>query len=114
MKSGIRALLLIGITLASSTGCQLVGRRHSNPGCNGCNAEIGCRPCRLGWQRGGTDYGNHLRGNHFGNHGVGNHGDYVNNNQVGSGVPGPAVGYPYYTTRGPRDFFANNPPSIGR
>ncbi|MCE5302184.1 MAG: hypothetical protein LLF97_03625 [Planctomycetaceae bacterium] len=29
---------------------------------------------------------------------------------------GPATGtvaYPYYTTRGPRDFLANNPPSIG-
>lgn len=26
----------------------------------------------------------------------------------------PTVGYPYYTTRGPRDYFANNPPSIGR
>jgi hypothetical protein len=25
----------------------------------------------------------------------------------------PAVGYPYYTTRGPRDFLAKNPPSIG-
>ncbi|MEN6406316.1 MAG: hypothetical protein ABFC77_07585 [Thermoguttaceae bacterium] len=24
-----------------------------------------------------------------------------------------AVAYPYYTTRGPRDFLANNPPSIG-
>ncbi|WP_145087608.1 hypothetical protein [Anatilimnocola aggregata] len=23
------------------------------------------------------------------------------------------VAYPYYTTRGPRDYFANNPPSIG-
>ena len=32
------------------------------------------------------------------------------------GPPGPAtaqVAYPYYTTRGPRDFFTNNPPSIG-
>ena len=30
--------------------------------------------------------------------------------------PGPPVGqtaYPYYTTRGPRDFLQNNPPSIG-
>jgi hypothetical protein len=29
---------------------------------------------------------------------------------------GPATGavtYPYYTTRGPRDFLAKNPPSIG-
>lgn len=31
-------------------------------------------------------------------------------------TPGPPVGqtaYPYYTTRGPRDFLQNNPPSIG-
>jgi hypothetical protein len=30
--------------------------------------------------------------------------------------PGPATGaitYPYYTVRGPRDFLAKNPPSIG-
>jgi hypothetical protein len=30
--------------------------------------------------------------------------------------PGPPVGqtaYPYYTTRGPRDFLQNNPPTIG-
>ena len=41
---------------------------------------------------------------------------------VGAGVemrrstPGPATGtitYPYYTNRGPRDFLAKNPPSIG-
>jgi hypothetical protein len=32
------------------------------------------------------------------------------------GPPGPPsaqVGYPYYTLRGPRDFLADNPPSIG-
>ena len=31
-------------------------------------------------------------------------------------APGPPVGqtaYPYYTTRGPRDFLLNNPPPIG-
>jgi hypothetical protein len=27
---------------------------------------------------------------------------------------GAVVGYPYYTTRGPRDFLLDNPPSIGR
>ncbi|MDA7979534.1 MAG: hypothetical protein MPJ50_12280 [Pirellulales bacterium] len=27
---------------------------------------------------------------------------------------GAHVGYPYYTTRSPRDYFLNNPPSIGR
>lgn len=34
-----------------------------------------------------------------------------------SGMPGgpmtPTYGYPYYTTRAPRDFFTCNPPSIG-
>lgn len=33
-----------------------------------------------------------------------------------AGAAGPATGavtYPYYTTRGPRDFLAKNPPSIG-
>jgi hypothetical protein len=24
------------------------------------------------------------------------------------------VAYPYYTTRGPRDYFLDNPPTIGR
>ncbi len=30
------------------------------------------------------------------------------------GPPAPTVTYPYYTTRGPRDYFLNNPPTIGR
>lgn len=30
------------------------------------------------------------------------------------GPMAPTVGYPYYTTRAPRDFLLNNPPSIGR
>jgi hypothetical protein len=29
------------------------------------------------------------------------------------GPPSGAVAYPYYTTRGPRDFLAKCPPSIG-
>jgi hypothetical protein len=29
------------------------------------------------------------------------------------GPPTAAVTYPYYTTRGPRDFFLNNPPPLG-
>ncbi len=39
----------------------------------------------------------------------------------GGAMPGPAMGpsspavtYPYYTTRGPRDYLNPNPPSIGR
>jgi hypothetical protein len=53
-----------------------------------------------------------------GMHGAGNggmsHAQYRADDQVGSGVPGPTVAYPYYTTRGPRDFLLDNPPSIGR
>jgi len=30
-----------------------------------------------------------------------------------AGPSSATVAYPYYTTRGPRDFLANNPPSIG-
>ena len=30
-----------------------------------------------------------------------------------AGPPTGAVAYPYYTTRGPRDFLAKCPPSIG-
>lgn len=98
MKRGIRALALIGFTLAMSSGCNL----HNNR-CNSCNGALGCRPCNVGWQRGGTDYGAHL-----------SHSQYTQDPNVGSGTPAPAVAYPYYTVRGPRDFFANNPPSIGR
>ncbi len=29
------------------------------------------------------------------------------------GPPAAAITYPYYTVRGPRDFLAKNPPSIG-
>jgi hypothetical protein len=31
----------------------------------------------------------------------------------GNGLAGGAVAYPYYTTRGPRDFLDKNPQSIG-
>ena len=33
---------------------------------------------------------------------------------VEAGPPVAAYGYPYYTTRAPRDFLMSNPPSIGR
>lgn len=34
-------------------------------------------------------------------------------NPANGGPPGGTYGYPYYTTRGPRDFLLDNPPSIG-
>ncbi len=33
---------------------------------------------------------------------------------VPTGPPTGAIAYPYYTTRGPRDFLADEPPSIGQ
>ncbi|MFO1062860.1 MAG: hypothetical protein U0892_03155 [Pirellulales bacterium] len=94
-----RALMLLGLAtcLFGSTGCVL--DRH----CNNCNGPTGCRPCRIGWQRGGTDYQRFLSHSEF-------------RQGAGGGASGQTaqVAYPYYTTRGPRDFFVNNPPTIGR
>jgi hypothetical protein len=97
-----RAVMFLGLisSLLVSTGCL----HHHNRYCNNCNGPIGCRPCRIGWQRGGTDYQASL-----------SHSEYRHGG--GAGAAGPAtaqVAYPYYTTRGPRDFLLNNPPTIGR
>jgi hypothetical protein len=129
MKRGIQSLALLALSIVGSTGCNVLHHGHGHHGgglglrhqaCRTCNTPIGCRPCRVGWQRGGTDYGSHLAHSGApigqGLHGGGpmSHGAYRADDQVGSGVPGPTVAYPYYTTRGPRDFLLNNPPSIGR
>ena len=101
--------LALAFSLSCTTGCELLQKRSNDcNSCQACNGNIGCRPCRLGWQRGGTDYQRLL----------GHHGAYRNAMPAGhTGVSGPAtaqVAYPYYTARGPRDFFLNNPPTIGR
>lgn len=99
--------VLLGMTLAvglmATTGCHLLGKRSQ---CNSCNGAIGCRPCNLGWQRGGTDYQRRLSNTHRGPAPAG----------AGAAQGGQMaqVAYPYYTTRGPRDFLDSNPPSIGR
>ena len=103
--------LALTFTLLSSSGCGLMGNRK----CNNCNGALGCRPCNLGWQRGGTDYQRFL-GN---NGGPGGHlGQHANAQPSGAGGPAGApaaqVAYPYYTARGPRDFLMDNPPTIGR
>lgn len=95
--------VMLGLSLAfallSTTGCHLLDKR-----CNSCNGNLGCRPCKVGWQRGGTDYQRFL-------------GHAGSNRHTSPSVGGPAtaqVAYPYYTVRGPRDFLINNPPTIGR
>ena len=99
--------LALAVSISCSTGCELLQRRNA---CHDghCNGALGCRPCRIGWQRGGTDYQRFL--SHSGAY----------HNAAPSGAYGPAgpvsaqVAYPYYTVRGPRDFLLDNPPTIGR
>ncbi|MCR9291365.1 MAG: hypothetical protein NXI32_01520 [bacterium] len=105
--------LALAIGISCSTGCETLQKRGHGVHCNNCqdaacNGPLGCRPCRMGWQRGGTDYGGLLS----------HAGAYCHAQPSGhTGPAGPAtaqVAYPYYTVRGPRDFFLDNPPSIGR
>jgi hypothetical protein len=84
-----------------------------------CLTGIGCRGINL--SRGSCDCGGHGGHGHgglagHGGGGVGHLGHHHQSREY-NGPQGPAtaqVGYPYYTTRGPRDFLVDNPPSIGR
>ena len=96
-------------------GVPLASHVSSAGGCSSCGHGGG----HVGHGDPGT--GGHAWGGHgVGFAGLGNpqavpripHGQYPG----GVGPAGPssaAVGYPYYTTRGPRDFLMDKPPSIG-
>lgn len=101
-----RLLLAVGLAtvLGASSGCCLIDRLFH------------CRPC--------GPYDSCGPGPGFDHGGFGGGGPCMNGCCAGgppgssayAGPPGPptgAVTYPYYTTRGPRDFLAVNPPSIG-
>lgn len=84
--------------VATGHGGHFVGQ------CAGCGAGLlhGCEHCR----HCGLGCGHGLLGHHKQYTDVGA--------QVApSGPPTGTVAYPYYTTRGPRDFYSANPPSIG-
>lgn len=87
-------LVLAALVVMGGVGCNhhnLVNERCSS--CNGHNARS-------------ADYVPHLpHQGHQGQQGNGGGG-------MGGGPAG-AYAYPYYTTRGPRDFLNPNPPSIG-
>ncbi|MFM8327225.1 MAG: hypothetical protein ACKN9U_20395 [Pirellulaceae bacterium] len=133
MKRGYVGILLAAVTMVASTGCNIL---HRN--CNACRSPIGCRPCSIGWQRGGTDYGNCLgshshpqglwghQGHGLGGHGLGGghlagmagmagaaHPPHPGEGPP-SGIDAPQVAYPYYTVRGPRDYFLDDPAPLGR
>jgi hypothetical protein len=120
MKHALMVLVAM-VAMISSTGCLGL---HGGCGCGagGCSAGKcgpncgGCAKCGRG--------GHGAHGAHAGGHGLLHHGGAHNDGYPGpsqmtaaDGNGGPATGavtYPYYTTRGPRDFLMNNPPSIGR
>jgi len=89
MKRLLAAVMLLGL-IASGSGCGLLDRvfHCKMPGGPHCGPGCGpkCGPCAAGFDEGAG---------------------------YAAGPPSAAVTYPYYTTRGPRDFLASDPPSIG-
>jgi len=95
-------------------------------------AGTGCRSVNMCQDCGGHQHGmaGHHHGHGGGHGGYGDGGGYVGGVPHGTpgyrkgphhreyigpqGPPTAQVAYPYYTTRGPRDFLLDNPPSIGR
>ncbi len=88
-------LTLMVLTIGNATGCCLLDRlfcarpRHYSVCPDGACGARGCRDCGPRSARRGMD------------------------NNYYPGEPTGAVAYPYYTNRGPRDFLANDPQSIG-
>jgi hypothetical protein len=88
-------------------------------GCPHCGGGMhGCAHCRGGHAGAVCGCGRpgcaHCRGWLAANHPYGGIPPHTPSSQLGGyGGTVPQYGYPYYTTRGPRDFFLNNPPTIG-
>lgn len=99
MRQGFFALAAL-VVLVGVGGCHLLPGQEKEP----CG-RLGCPTCGQGMGRahGGRHLGSHLR--HIPNNGSAR--------PVPAGPPAAQVAYPYYTTRGPRDFLNPNPPSIG-
>ena len=96
MKRMLLLLLAIG-ALSITTGCAHWGGRLCRLHGSCASAPENCRPCRTGVCRGCGMPADRCccRGK--------------SPAQIGQAT----VTYPYYTTRGPRDFLARNPQSIG-
>ena len=98
MRSAVLLTVAMAILSFGFTGCHTI-TVHRGAACvtDECSptaqSDCGCGPLRCGLLGG---RGAHMLG------------------RAGMGTMPPTVGYPYYTTRAPRDFLDSSPPSIGR
>jgi len=93
--------------LVTSVGCA---SRCGNAQCGQCN-QAQCRQGHCGLLGGRHGGGGGLGGG--GGFGQGGPGGPGGGDMYSGGPPTPTVVYPYYTTRGPRDFLSANPRGIG-
>jgi len=107
-----RTLLFLAFVCLVSAGCQSHGRM-ANRQCRQCGPVLGRAQC-------GPVFGNGQCGRLAVGSNVAGSPDYVPNiphqyyKQMGpAGPPTATYAYPYYTIRGPRDFFLNQPSTIG-
>lgn len=110
----LRGSLFGGGYQADDSGIALVG--HHDGGCGRMGCGLNGRQC-LGCSIRGRRASGGLLGriSPSGQHPYGGHLPHTEPIPAGFGPEGqtPTFQYPYYTTRGPRDFLQNNPPSIG-
>ena len=116
-------MLIAVLAMATSSGCCCLDRLwcHHWGMCpwGGCHEEACGSSCGAGGEcascgQAGMHDGHGLIGHHHqGGPGQGHFGTDERALAGSGGPPTGAVAYPYYTNRGPRDFLADNPPSIG-
>ncbi len=114
MKRIMFAMLAV-TALAASSGCCCLERWWCRPW--GCNSGCGGG----GWAGGGCNDGCGCNDGGCGGGGCGPGGCHAarpprnsgGQDVFADGPPSGQVAYPYYTNRGPRDFLARNPQSIG-
>jgi hypothetical protein len=117
MKRAIWGLLAAGL-ISASTGCCMTGNN-----CTTCDGYPTRGECGPGGGCGPGGYG--ANGNGAGGYGAGGYGAkggihprlaalHGNRYSPDFGPASAAIAYPYYTTRGPRDFLEPAPPTIGR
>ena len=110
MKHALLAVCA-AILMAGSSGCThgvLASKKGCGPGCEG-----NCNLCGVATDKGVNHFGDRCNGGGVGV--AGHHREYKHSRKFFGphGPPAAQVTYPYYTTRGPRDFLLNAPPTIG-